>query len=237
MASPSLWRALLNPSNGFFWPDVLPGGKGVLFTNYIAPGNVRLAVFSRATGKVSDLGPAGSHARYVETGHIVYAAGGTLRAAGFDQNRLALTSDPVPVVEGALVNGNFERGLVRDRRERVTGLSGGRVVRWAPRRPLVWVDRKGRSEESASRRTTTGGRASRRMGSVWPSMSRNNRSSIWVVNPARGNTNPLELGHELPSSRPSGHPTESSWCTAPTATAFWVSTGRRRTGPARKSIS
>jgi serine/threonine-protein kinase len=41
-------------------------------------------------------------ARYVPTGHIVYAASGTLRAVAFDAARLEVTSSPVPVIEGVL---------------------------------------------------------------------------------------------------------------------------------------
>jgi serine/threonine-protein kinase len=173
---------------GFFWPTVLPGGTGVLFTNFIAPGNLRLAVFSRDTGKVSDLGPPGSYARYVETGHIVYAAAGTLRAAGFDQNRLAITSDPVPVVQGALVAGNFSAasfGIAGNGSlVYLSGESSGR----APRRPLVWVDREGRSKEIGVQADNYWGpRLSPDGRRLAINVVDNNGSSIWVVDPARGN--------------------------------------------------
>jgi eukaryotic-like serine/threonine-protein kinase len=173
-------------STGFFWPHVLPGGTGVLFTNFLAPGNVRLAVFSRDTGKVSDLGTAGSHARYVETGHIVYAAAGTLRAAGFDQNRLALTSDPVPVVEGVLVDMKFDGasfGIAGNGSlVYLAGESSGR----APRRPLVWVDRAGRSKEIGVQADKYWGPRLSPDGKRVALNVVDNGSSIWVVDPARG---------------------------------------------------
>ncbi len=42
----------------------------------------------------------GSDARYVATGHLVYALGGVVLAAPFDPRSLALTGGAVPVVEG-----------------------------------------------------------------------------------------------------------------------------------------
>ena len=178
-------------SMALLWPDVLPGGTGVLFTNFLAPGNVRLAVFSRDTGKVSDLGTAGSHARFVETGHIVYAAAGTLRAAGFDQKRLALTSDPVPVVEGALVDLMFNGAsfgiAANGSLVYLAGESSGRV----PSSPLVLVNRQGRSEK-------IGVPADKYLGPrLSPDGTRlalnvvDSVSSIWVVDLARGIRNRL----------------------------------------------
>jgi serine/threonine-protein kinase len=191
---PKLLATDQSGGRGFFWPDVLPRGTGVLFTNFIAPGKLRLAVFSRDTGKVSDLGPEGSQARYVETGHIVYAAAGALRAAGFDQNRLALTSDPALVIEGALVNpgtfGGVSFGVAGNGSLiYLAGASPG-----APRRKLVWVDRKGRSEE-----------ISKQADNYWgPRLSPDGKrlalnvvdvgSSIWVVDPARGTRMLLKSG-------------------------------------------
>ena len=43
---------------------------------------------------------SGSDARYVSTGHIVYAYGGTLFAISFDLSRLQVTGGQMPVVEG-----------------------------------------------------------------------------------------------------------------------------------------
>ena len=42
----------------------------------------------------------GRDARYVETGHLVYARSGTLLAVPFDLDRLEVTGGPVPLVEG-----------------------------------------------------------------------------------------------------------------------------------------
>ena len=86
------------------WPNVLPNGKGVLFTAWSGSDeNSRLAVLSLETGVVTYLLPGGSFPRYVPTGHIVYGVGGTLRAVTFDVDRLEVTNpNPVPVLDGVI---------------------------------------------------------------------------------------------------------------------------------------
>jgi hypothetical protein len=46
--------------------------------------------------------PHGSYPRYVPTGHLVYALDGALRGAGFDLERLEVTTSPVPLLEGVI---------------------------------------------------------------------------------------------------------------------------------------
>ena len=46
--------------------------------------------------------PEGSGARYVATGHLVYAVGDTLRAVGFDLATQAVRGSPVPVLDGVM---------------------------------------------------------------------------------------------------------------------------------------
>ena len=88
--------------------------------------------------------PGGSNARYVPTGHIVYGVGGTLRAVGFDLDRLEVTSDPIPVVDG--VNTKFTGaanfGVAQD--GSLVYVRGGGVGTGDS--TLVWVERDGREE-------------------------------------------------------------------------------------------
>ena len=83
---------------------------------------------------------------YSPTGHIVYVVSdGTLRAVGFDLDRLELTStNPVPLLENVnsgdgRETGNF--GLAAN--GSLVYLSGDSQ---AAQRTLVWVDREGREE-------------------------------------------------------------------------------------------
>jgi len=88
------------------WPDVLPNGRGVLFTaSHHGPGAMggpeeELAVLDLATGTHRVL-LKGIFARYARSGHLVYVtASGTLMAAPFDQDRMQLTGDPVSLGDG-----------------------------------------------------------------------------------------------------------------------------------------
>ena len=53
-----------------------------------------------ASGERKVLIQGGSDARYVPTGHLVYAIGGSLFAVAFDVERLEVRSGPVPILEG-----------------------------------------------------------------------------------------------------------------------------------------
>jgi hypothetical protein len=84
------------------FPAFLPGGRAVLFTITAGPGaadNMQIAVLNLETGQYKTLVRGGSHPEYVETGHIVYAVSGTLRAVRFDVDRLDVVGDPVPMLE------------------------------------------------------------------------------------------------------------------------------------------
>ena len=84
-----------------WWPQILPDGKAVLFTADTESG-FRPAIASLETGEyhvLEELG-AGRVARYVKTGHIVYAEGGQLLAVPFDPVRLGVTGTATAVVDG-----------------------------------------------------------------------------------------------------------------------------------------
>jgi len=86
-------------------PQMLPDGQTVLFT--LATGGAlnqwdtaHIVVQLLRSGERQTLIAGGSHARYLPTGHLVYALGGVLFAVPFDLKRLAVTGEPVPIVEG-----------------------------------------------------------------------------------------------------------------------------------------
>jgi serine/threonine protein kinase len=85
-------------------PQLLPGGESVLFTLRPSTGSVQwrqaqIVVQSLRTGERKII-RAGRDARYLPTGHIVYAADNTLFAMRFDVNRLEAVDAPIPVAEG-----------------------------------------------------------------------------------------------------------------------------------------
>ena len=127
-----------------WWPEVLPNGKGVLFTAWSGTDEgSRIAVVSTETGQVTYLLTGGSNPRYSPTGHLVYAVGGTLRAVGFDAERLALTSDnPVPVVENVYMKTTGAASFSVADNGSLVYVSGS-VAGAREQRSLVWVDREG----------------------------------------------------------------------------------------------
>jgi serine/threonine-protein kinase len=86
-------------------PQMLPGGEWVLFTLTSAGGATRwdeaqIVVQSLESGERKILWEGGSDARYVPTGHLIYALEGVLFALPFDLASLEVSGGPVPIVEG-----------------------------------------------------------------------------------------------------------------------------------------
>ena len=85
--------------------QMLPGGKAVLFTLAKVTGadrwdKAQIVVQTLTSGDRKTLIAGGSDARYLPTGHIVYALGGVVLAVPFDARRLQVSGGPVPIVEG-----------------------------------------------------------------------------------------------------------------------------------------
>ena len=129
------------------WPFIISGRQAVLFV--ISTGSPlttgQLAALELNTGEITQLGLAGVSPHYVSTGHLVYAAqDGSVRAVPFDADRLEITGNPVPLIEGISVKssgaGNFsvsnDGTLVY-----AAGTAGSGTLR-----TLVWVDRDEREE-------------------------------------------------------------------------------------------
>ena len=127
------------------WPSVLPNGKGVLFTSCKDLLQCHVAVVSLKTHVITYL-VAGNYPRYSSTGHIVYVADGAVRAVGFDQGRLSLTTDnPVPVIDGVRVKRTGSADFDLAANGSMVYLPG----EFASRRTLVWVNSEGSEQALA----------------------------------------------------------------------------------------
>ena len=135
---------------GHSWPEVLPGGEAVLFTVVHGAGaeNMELAVLDLATMEQQILLPGGTHAQYAATGHLVYGADDTLLAVPFDLDRLEVTGDPVPLLDGVTITQGS--GAVEFRLSANGSLLYVTGDPSAASRTLVWVDRQGREEPLAA---------------------------------------------------------------------------------------
>jgi serine/threonine-protein kinase len=90
-------------------PQMLPDGEHVMFTvaaaTSIGQSNKgQIVVQSLKTGERRTLVERGSSARFVPSGHIVYALDGILYAIPFDVRRLTATGPPVRMVDGVRHN-------------------------------------------------------------------------------------------------------------------------------------
>ena len=129
-------------------PDWLPGGKAVIFTMGSAEitsyNDARIEALTLATGERRVVIDGGFNARYVSTGHIVYARAGSLFAVAFDPSRLEVKGSPFLVLEGLATDPTRGIGDFSVSREGTLVYAPG-----SPRnvnRKLVWVDREGRTE-------------------------------------------------------------------------------------------
>jgi eukaryotic-like serine/threonine-protein kinase len=84
------------------WPDLLPDGRHLLFTVVRGENDddARTEVLSLDSGERRTVMEGGHGARYLPTGHLVYAREGSLIAVGFDPRSLRVQGSPVRVLEG-----------------------------------------------------------------------------------------------------------------------------------------
>ena len=118
------------------WPDVLPNGKGALFTISRDHLPDQIAAVDFSTGQVSILAE-GVLGRFAQSGYLIFVReDGGLMAAPFDPDRLTLEGQEV------LLDDQLPAGSIPD-----LAISGsGRLLyhsRPPPTLEVVWVDRNG----------------------------------------------------------------------------------------------
>jgi serine/threonine-protein kinase len=132
------------------WPQLLPQGKGVLFTAHTGQSgfdDASIEVFTLPDRRRKTLHRGGTFGRYIATpsgaSYLTYVRSGTLYAAAFDLERLEVRGTPMPVLQGIAssttgsaqvdVSGN---GTLVFRR----GASSGDLVN------VQWIDNTGKTE-------------------------------------------------------------------------------------------
>ena len=121
------------------FPHQLPGGKHVLFAIARTDGS-DIGLLSLETRKWRVLVKDGRAPRYLASGHIVYAAGGGIRAMAFDLGRLETRGDPVEVQAGVLSKESGAADFVVSADGTLAYVSGSPV---AASNELFWRDEKG----------------------------------------------------------------------------------------------
>lgn len=152
------------------WPQLLPGGTRVLYTNLTNPGADRgtIEVLSLRDGKRTVLMRGGTYGRYLPPAYLTYVNQGTLYAAPFDVDGLAMRAPAVPVLDDIAYSPTFgyaqmdvsETGTLVYRRAAGTG-----------RTIAVWLDSTGAIEPMVE----TPGRYS------WPRLSQDGRQLALAV--------------------------------------------------------
>ena len=126
------------------YPTPLPDGTGVIFTITKREGGIDaadIALFDFNSRSITTVLTGGSSARYVASGHLLYAAAGTLRAIGFDLRRRTTHGAPITVVDSLRTSGSGGADFT---------LSAGGTLAYIPSvlgtaspRSLVWLARDG----------------------------------------------------------------------------------------------
>ena len=128
-------------------PRLLPDGESVLFTvgsRTSGWDDPEIAVQSLTTGERTTLFE-GHDARYVSTGHLVYALNDGLFAVAFDPVRLAVEGGAVSLVPGGATAGEVGNYAISNDGTLIH-LSGLDAARGAP----IWMDRSGAVEVIAA---------------------------------------------------------------------------------------
>lgn len=123
-------------------PFVLPDGRGILFTILDgAADNPRVAVFDPRDRSQRVVIPGAASAQYVNSGHIVYAAAGTLFAVRFNLDELRVEGEPQTVANGVLMATAAGAYYAASPTGSLAYVPATATP--DPPRTLVWVDRRG----------------------------------------------------------------------------------------------
>jgi serine/threonine-protein kinase len=88
------------------WPQVLPGGRGVVFTRNSSPfatsrgfDHAEVAVTPLPSGPPRTIVRNAYYGQYLPSGHLIYVQGGRLFAVRFDIESLEVKGQPAPILE------------------------------------------------------------------------------------------------------------------------------------------
>ncbi|HEY1341480.1 MAG TPA: protein kinase [Bryobacteraceae bacterium] len=132
------------------WPQILPGGRDLLFTansSGIGAGfeDANIEVLALATGQTKIVLRGGYFGRYLPSGHLIYVHQGALFGAPFRLNTMDVSGAPVLLeddVAGAAAHGGGQFDFSQT--GTLVYLSGKSTNVFASR-PLAWLDSSGKT--------------------------------------------------------------------------------------------
>jgi serine/threonine-protein kinase len=144
--TPAVFGAVSPSATSQRWPQALPGGQAVLFTEHSAginwdAANLVVAPLSGGAPKVVVRG--GYDGRYVPSSHLIYLQQGTLFAVRFDLTRLETIGQAVPALEGVAADpGSGAAQLAVSSEGTLVYVPGTATTAG---RPIDWLTRDGKT--------------------------------------------------------------------------------------------
>ena len=133
------------------WPQILPGGKAILFTaenSTVGFDDAKIEAMTLTDHRRKTLQHGGTYGRYVAAsggkGYLVYVSRGTLFAVPFDPEKLETSGSPIPVLQQVSYSAMFGSAKLSFSRTgtllyRSREIDASRVV-------IQWLDADGRSQ-------------------------------------------------------------------------------------------
>jgi serine/threonine protein kinase/Tol biopolymer transport system component len=133
------------------WPQILPGGKAVLFTaenSLVGFDDAKIEVVTLADHRRKTLQHGGTYGRYLAAsggkGYLTYVSRGTLFAVGFDPEKLETSGTPKPVLQQVSYSAMFGSAKLSVSRTgtlmyRSREIDASRVM-------IQWLDASGKSQ-------------------------------------------------------------------------------------------
>jgi len=136
----TLDRSQNQSAPGHRWPEILPNGRGMLFTvRDVDLTRFDIAWASREGSEPRIVVENASYPQYLPTGHLLFLRDRTLFGAPFDLKRLETTGSPVALLEGVGSGGAGEGYFDIGNEGTLVYITG----QLKPKSRLVLVDRKG----------------------------------------------------------------------------------------------
>ncbi len=179
------------------WPQILPGGKAVLFTSNTSGAafdGANIEVMSLANNQRKTLQRGGTFGRYLPAsngiGHLVYINKGTLFAVPFDPEKLEVLGTPSPVLQEVAYstsNGSAQFDFSRNGTlvYRSGGAMQGNLV------TVQWLDAAGKTQPLLAK---PGGYQRPRVSPDGQRLALDDASDIWVYEARRDTMTRLTFG-------------------------------------------
>jgi len=141
---------------GHAWPQMLPGGRGVVYSvpaTANSPGSAVIKARTLPDGESKTIVPGAYFPRYVPSGHLTFLQNGTLFAVPFDADSLAVRGAAVPVLENVAAAPMAGGAMVSAAANGTLAYLPAAVGDTA-RGPALWLERTGSSRALRSTPST-----------------------------------------------------------------------------------